>query len=330
MKRIKPYIIITLLTGITFFGIASLSSQCRISPPENTVVSSASGDTAASSASAATSAIETTAETTSAIETAAETASESSAQAELVDISKLSAVFAIANESGDKLISFYSDSGTTLFEELNGAIGEGGKFCTIEYIKKQAKNDQDSNRVVSSNFDNMEGYIYKTIGKKLIANNTYYLCNSEFLREDKLLDTISTGITVLDAAAKTQIQEIKGRSVQDGWVIDEFSNGIQVLVVVFKPEGSNFLMSIVLKTADGLKFMDYPVVSDGQSAWRVDDGGKIDPKLFSILFALPTNEGLLTVINWAGAEGENTIALIETADALSPLPWEVYRYWSAG
>ena len=101
-----------------------------------------------------------------------------------------------------------------------------------------------------------------------------------------------------------------------------------MLIVVFEPEGNNLLMSIGLKTADGIKLKDYPVVSDGQSAWRVDDGGKIDPKLFSILFAAPTNEGLLIVVSWAGAEGENILLLLEKADALNLLPWEVSRYWS--
>ena len=103
-----------------------------------------------------------------------------------------------------------------------------------------------------------------------------------------------------------------------------------MLIVVFEPEGNNLLMSIGLKTADGIKLKDYPVVSDGQSAWRVDDGGKIDPKLFSILFATPTNEGLLLVVSWAGAEGENILLLLEKTDALNLLPWEVSRYWSAG
>ena len=103
-----------------------------------------------------------------------------------------------------------------------------------------------------------------------------------------------------------------------------------MLIALFEPYGNNLLMSIALKTADGIKLMDYPVVSDGQSAWRVDDGGKIDPKLFSILLTVRAKEGLLFVVSWAGAEGENTFFLLEKADALNQLPWEIYRYWSAG
>jgi len=182
---------------------------------------------------------------------------------------------------------------------------------------------------IESNYT-AEGYVYSALGENLIANNTYYLCNSEVINKDNLLATVSAGTVALDQETKTQIQDIKGRGVQEGWIIDEYSDGTQVLIVVFEPEGNNLLMSIGLKTADGIKLKDYPVVSDGQSAWRVDDGGKIDPKLFSILFATPTNEGLLIVVSWAGAEGENILLLLEKADALNLLPWEVSRYWSAG
>ena len=323
MKKIKLYSIISALIAIMFFVTAALCNQCGIITP-------ATSTTAATTAESKTSETVAETETTAVIETTAETTSEENGDIKLVDISKLVAVFAIANESGDQLISFYSDEEVTDFEELNGAIGDDGQFYNIEYVKKQDSNDQDSGRVVSANFDNMEGYVYSTLEEKLIADNTYYLCNSEIINKKNLLTTVSTGAVVLDQETKTQIQDIKGRDLQEGWIIDEYSDGTQVLIVVFEPEGNNLLMSIGLKTADGIKLKDYPVVSDGQSAWRVDDGGKIDPKLFSILFATPTNEGLLLIVSWAGAEGENTLFLLEKADALNLLPWEVSRYWSAG
>jgi hypothetical protein len=107
-------------------------------------------------------------------------------------------------------------------------------------------------------------------------------------------------------------------------------NSYKVIPGVFEPDGNNYLMSIGLKTSDGIKLKDYPAVSDdGYSVWRVDDGGKVLPKLYTIMFAAPTNKGLLLVVSWAGAEGENILLLLENADSLELLPWEVYRYWSA-
>jgi hypothetical protein len=197
--------------------------------------------------------------------------------------------------------------------------------------KKQDSNNQDSFRVVAENFDNMGGYVYSVLGGNLIASNSYFLCNSGVIDKNNLLTTTSTTDTALDPETKTQIEGIKGRSVQEGWIIDEYSNGAQVLIVIFEPDGNNYLMSIGLKTSDGIKLKDYPAVSDdGQSVWRVDDGGKVLPKLYTIMFAAPTNKGLLLVVKWAGAEGENILLLLEKAGSLELLPWEVSRYWSAG
>jgi hypothetical protein len=326
MKKLKLYSVISVLTAVILFGTAAVCNMCGITldtnPTETVVTATSESETS-----------ETVAETESASteETAAETASESSADIELFDISLLAPVFAIANISGDQLISFYSDENVTDFKELNGAIGEDGQFYAIKYDKKQASNDQDSFRVVAENFDNMEGYIYSVLEGNLIASDSYFLCNSGAIDKSKLLTTSNSTDMPLDQETKTQIEDVKGRNVQEGWIIDEYSNGTQVLIVVFEPDGNNYLMSIGLKTPDGIKLKDYPAVSDdGQSVWRVDDGGKVLPKLYTIMFAAPTNDGLLIVVKWAGAEGENILLLLEKADSLELLPWEVSRYWSAG
>ncbi len=146
----------------------------------------------------------------------------------------------------------------TDFEGLNGAIGDDGQFYTIEYDKKQDSNDQDSFRVVAENFDNMGGYVYSVLEGNLIASNSYLLCNSGVINKNDLLTTASTTDTALGQETKTQIEDIKGRSVQEGWIIDEYSNGAQVLIVVFEPDGNNYLMCIGLKTSDGIKLKDYP------------------------------------------------------------------------
>ncbi len=328
MKR-KYFLLVSILISVMLIGTAATCNMCGFNLTTDTTAAATTENDSSEvvdETTAETTTIETAIET--AAETSAETASESSQEVKLVDISKLTAVVAIANKTGDKLITFYSDANEEGLKGINGAIGEDGKFYKIEYDKKQNSNNQDNGRVTADNFDNMEGYLYNVLENKLISNNTYYLCNSETINKDNLLTTTSTGVEALDGGTKTQIENVKGRSVQEGWIIDKYSDGTQILVVVFEPDGNNLLMSIVLKTGDGIKFMDYPVASDGQSAWRVDDGGKIYPKLFSFLFTAPTKEGLLTVICWAGAEGENVIFLIESADSLNKLPLQISRYWS--
>lgn len=334
MRRSKQYILIAMLSIVFLFGISATCNMCGfdITTPTTAAEVSTSetidGQSDQTSSETAGVSEETAAETTLSGETASESSPESSSEISPVELSKMMPVFAIANEPGEKLITYHVDDGIINFQELNGAIGEDGQFYAIEYVGMQSANNQDSFRVVASNFDNMEGHIYNNLGNNLTASNSYYLCNSGLINKDNLLSSVSSGNTNLDNATKTQISGMKNRGVQDGWIIDEYSEGTQVLVVVFEPDGNNLLMSIALKTADKVKFMDYPVVSDGQSAWRVDDGGKINPKFFTMLFTARTDNGLLSVINWAGAEGESTLALLEGADFLTQLPWEVSRYWS--
>ena len=329
MKKLKLYSVISILTAVILLGTAAVCNMCGITLGTNATESAVSATSESETIKTSDTVAES--ESISVEESAAETASESNSGIELFDISKLAPVFAIANNSGDQLISFYNDENVADFKGLNGAIGDDGQFYTIEYDKKQDSNNQDTGRVVADNFDNMAGYIYSVLDGNLIASNSYFLCNSAIINKGNLLTTVSAGDTALDQETKTQIEDIKGRSVQEGWIIDEYSNGAQVLIVVFEPDGKNYLMSIGLKTSDGIKLKDYPAVSnDGNSVWRVDDGGKVIPKLYTIMFAAPTNNGLLIVVKWAGAEGENILLLLEKADSLELLPWEVSRYWSAG
>ncbi len=246
----------------------------------------------------------------------------------LADITRLIPVFAIANNTADQFITFYSEADEEMLKGLNGAIGKEGQFHEIKYIAKQESSDLDTARVVSDNFDHMEGYLYNNLGNKLIANETYFLFNTEVLQKKYFLPSAGKEIIVMDEKDKIQIEEYKSRTVMQGWVISEYNDGIQIWIIVFEPQGSSLLMSIFLKTDDGIKSIDYPAESDGQSAWRVDDEGIIDPGLFSILFAAKTLDGLLVAVCWAGAEGENIFFLLEQEDTLEQFSSEIYRYWS--
>lgn len=120
MKKIKLYAIISVLITIMLFGTAALCNQCGIIAPASTTASTTAESNTGETAAAA----ET--ETTVAEETTTETAPEGTVDTIALDSSKLAPVFAISNESGDQLISFYSAEGATGFEGLNGAIGDDG------------------------------------------------------------------------------------------------------------------------------------------------------------------------------------------------------------
>jgi len=314
--------LISVLVLIILLGTAATCNMCGINfTTDTTDATAAEGEE--------TEQVTESAEETATDETPEDTTAESGQDIEPVDFSKLVAVFAIANDPGDKLLTFYSDADEAGLQDINSAIGEDGKFYTIEYVKKQDSNDQDSGRVISDNFNNMEGYIFSVNNEMLVPNLTYFLCNSGFISEKNLLAAVSDEILDLDEETKIQIENIKGRNVQDGWIINEYSNSARIIMVVFEPEGNNFLMSIALKKDDAIKLVDFPATYDGySSAWRVDDQGKIYPDAFYIIFTVQTTEGLLTAIGWAGAEGETIFFLLEKADSLESLTSNASRYWS--
>lgn len=240
-------------------------------------------------------------------------------------------VFAIANESGNRLITFtpISDVSVIAAEGINTAIGSGGQYLSLEFVKKQNKTGQDTGRVIASNFDNMEGYIYNILAQKAVPNQTYYVGKKETIPEKSLLISSLAAPIALNTNEMKAVSDAKGRIVQEGWILADYGDGTGLEIAVFKPQGKNYLMSILLRTKEGgMKFMDYAAVSDGASVWRVDDGGKIDPALFSIRLAARTDKGFLAVISWAGAEGENTFFLLEQPNALQEQPATAYRYWS--
>ena len=324
----KLFPLISILIIIIIFGTAATCNMCEIDLSTGTTETSTSITNTDETFSE--SSTETTIASTIASETSLETTEDFSQDVELFDVSQLEAVFAMANDPGDTLITFYSDLDESKLKEINVAIGEDGQFYQIEYENKQDSNAQDSFRVVADNFDNMEGYIYSVTGNNLVANNTYFLCNSEVIKKENLLTTVNSGIGNIDEETKIQIENTKGLSLQDDWIIDEYSDGKQILIVVFEPSGNDLLMSIVLKQDNVLKFIDFPATLDGYSAWRVDDGGEINPNLFQILFTAKTTEGLLINICWIGAEGQSIFFLLEGDDTLQRLPIDVSRYTSPG
>jgi hypothetical protein len=247
---------------------------------------------------------------------------------QLVDALKLGSTFAISNEIGDRLITFTQSDLPVDYEKLDIAIGEGGTIYKLEYVKKQEPNANDSSRVVAANFDNMGGIVYNILVTRVAPDKTYFLTSSDVLVEKNLLKSTNLGLRDMAPEDLTKATEAKGRTAQTGWILEEYSDGTQILCVVFEPDGDNLLMSIALKKAESIKFMDYPAVLSNNSAWRVDDGGIMDPSFLHLMFSVTTNEGIATVISWVGAEGEVTYILIESVDALKEMPASVYRYWS--
>jgi hypothetical protein len=234
--------------------------------------------------------------------------------------------FAIANPAGDKLLIAQPGEDTSSYEAFDTALC-GTETLSIAYLSQQPGNDQNTYREISANFDNMPGYLYQVSSGTATADQTYLLCAASSGLPDSLLTQVDT--VELGTDVKVKIAETQGRGVQNAATLASYDDGTQVLFVLFEPDGENLLFDIVIANSDytSMQSYDYPATLSNNSAWRVDDGGVADPAWFKVMLGVNTQAGMGFIINWKGAEGENTVYLLDQGGTISETQL-YYRYWS--
>lgn len=243
------------------------------------------------------------------------------------DIAALTNLFGFTNETAKYIIIAGSLEEGQSIDGVNTAIGENGNLLTIKYQRTQEKNEKDNGRLTAQNFDNLAGYIFEITQGTAKQNETYYLINDKF-NVKSILDSQKGNQAEIDAAAKEEIEKIKGRKVKNGWDIGLIDSDKTIYLVLFERENDDMLASVVMKTPTKFVFKDYPAKYNESSTWRVDDGGSVYPELFSILFASQTESGIVLGIKWVGAEGEVTTLFIENGDKFEDLNIGTSRYTS--
>lgn len=142
--------------------------------------------------------------------------------------------------------------------------------------------DQDG-RMTADNFPNIPGSLYTLQEDAAVPNETYYLVDSQQFDLRAFLPVDKGDHTPADSTLISQLEADAQRTVQDSWLLGTADPETSIYLVLFAPEGSDLLASIVVQTPNGLLRHDYPAVLNGSSAWRVDDSGTMDPDLFQIL-----------------------------------------------
>lgn len=248
----------------------------------------------------------------------------------MVPFDQLKPVFAIANASGDQLITFTPVDNIVSLDSMDAAIGANGQYLPIVFREERHGDGQDTGRITAANFEHMDGAVYDVPQKNATPDETYLLTNRLVLPETSLLVSSLPQTKKLTAEITTAVGNAKQRAVQQAWTLAKYGDKGDLHLAVFEPEGNHYLLSIILESAPGVyKSIDYAAESDGSSVWRVDDMGTVDPAHFIIRCAVETDQGLVFIISWVGAEGENTFFLLEKRDSLEEQPNTAYRYWSS-
>lgn len=233
-----------------------------------------------------------------------------------------------ANASGSRLLVDSPSEGKAPSQAYNLAVGYHGQRLAVRYMSVQERNDADNGRQTSQNFDHLPGSLYEVVEGKAEPNETYFLTteqdmpaavqlNMNSIREERTPDEL---ISRLESSRKRQIQHI--------WPLEQIETQGKLYLVQFEPKGHELLASLVLDSKEGLIMQDYPAQLEGYSAWRVDDGGKVMPEMFSFLWAVRTSEGFMLGVQWMGAEGESVTFLSREQNQFTELDVTYGRYMS--
>lgn len=247
----------------------------------------------------------------------------------------LGATFGFSDGDGKHLLVTGQDEGKQQeMALLNKAIGNNGQVLDVKFEKWQAGNEKNNGRELALNFTNLPGYLFTLEAGSAVPDETYYVVDAADFNLQSLLPVKPAGVNQESATAedsvRSSIAEAKGREVLHLWKLADVSVEQELYLVQFVKQDVNMLFSFVLKDSKGLVFADYPAVlqDDGNSVWRVDDGGEVTPEMFSLLFAAQTANGLVLGLEWWGAEGINTLFLHKDGISFKEMDIQYSRYTS--
>lgn len=241
----------------------------------------------------------------------------------------MAGAFGFTNEAGDTFLVPRMGPAPEAPEQLTLAVGENGTQLHLAYAGWQEGTAQDTGRFTAENFENIPGWRYTVAEGAPGSGKTYYAAPENAL-EPALLETRPGNAQPLEEAAAAQLEAEKGRTIQNSWQLAGLGEKSGFYLVLFAPEGEDLLASLVVSGPEGLCSKDYPAQLNGGSAWRVDDGGTMDPALFQLVFAAEDAQGLALGVSWLGAEGESTVILRQNGAALEEAGPTLYRYTAIG
>jgi len=124
---------------------------------------------------------------------------------------------------------------------------------------------------------------------------------------------------VTDIRTINKIETKKKRRLLNLWRIARFGDNGQVFVAMFRPNGKEHLGTIVVKQNERIMFSDYAAVfsMDGESIWRIDDGGAFSAKSFVLDRVVKSSDGYLNFsFSWKGTYTTNKFNLVDQGGLL--------------
>lgn len=202
---------------------------------------------------------------------------------------------AICNEPRTQVIAslyFYNEQGDSEKrppEMLTHCIS-GNSVYPVVFKEEQKQSEEFNSRDISSEFENMGGFVYET-NKKMTYKNEYFeyplLVSQSFLKEFSIVP-LNTSYSLswdeepetafqkeVAAKMRVKLQQKTNRKVMKAKLIGASTdNDVLIFEIVFVPKGNITIGGIAIQSSAGISLLEEPAITTGGgSVWRVDDEG---------------------------------------------------------
>jgi hypothetical protein len=169
------------------------------------------------------------------------------------------------------------------------------------YDSLQQKSPGSSNRHTAGNFDRLAGHRL-TVNGAGPTNQSALLVSAAFFT-DRHLPELAEINSETHTADRQRIELLRQRPLQQTWPLLQTKTGAKLQLVLFQPIGDQELASLALILPDRIIWRDFPANYNPTSTWRVDDGGRIEPNQFRILYLGQKQQQWELAYEFIGAEG---------------------------
>ena len=215
--------------------------------------------------------------------------------------------FGYANIDGTKIIVLYSHEieDNSSLVHFRYALGENGKSFEIEFDIYQERNPASNNRQTMWNFNNEPGCVYSVINNIAVPNETLMLLTEEQFNKTTVFQEDNSERGIVTNEMNGKYVDISNRKIKNSWIISEYSNGFQLIMIEFERINDDLLAWLVLEDSDGFSYCEFPATLDdvGYVGWRMGDRGELHEDWVYILTTTQIDETIIVYLGWYSEEG---------------------------
>ena len=211
-------------------------------------------------------------------------------------------LFGFFDRGGNRLLSLGPTDAVFGWTEPQVVFATNQQRAAL-YDMLQQKSPGSSNRHTAGNFDRLSGHRL-TIAGTGPANQSALLVSNAFFA-DRRLPELAEPTAGADDNDRRRMETLRQRPLQQIWPLLQTANGVRLHLVLFQPIGDQVLASLALVLPDRILWRDFPASYNPISTWRVDDGGRIEPQQFRILYLGQKQQQWEIAYEFIGAEGSN-------------------------